>query len=247
MEHVRKMAVVPQAMIQGLLQAHRDERQLIEDSPIPHLSSLDQQLKSILENNRMPADIKAKEYNQVLQRYSSMRRNQFRKSTEPAPEEQQDLLQGLPIAFMAKAKMLIKNVTSNPDLEWNEKNEILYKGRIITGSKLVDLIHTFAKPGKQKAEGPPGWREFGQALLDSNVPRTYIANQHLLNQLEDPEEEENMFELLKPRGRPDARTPPTVRRNINPPSASPVAARTRRKVNVGDQSLAWEPWNSKRK
>ena len=175
---MKKMALVPHSMVAKMMEAQRDQQQLVTDSPLIQLSSLDQQLKEVLDSTE-PSDIKAKKYGQILQTYSSIRNKAVYRPIPPDVSEPatHNWLNGLAASYINKGRILKEHVEKNPDLQWNDKNEIFYKGNRIPGSNVVDLIHTFVKKSKNQ---PTGWQEFGKALLDNNVPRTAIANDNLL-------------------------------------------------------------------
>ena len=184
MQHVKKMALVPQMMVDRMMEAQREQQQLTSNTPIVQLSLLDKELKSILES-AMPSDIKAKEYGKVLQHYSTLRSKEiFTPLSVVDVPVKPDLLTGLAPTYINKGKMLVQSIANNPDLQWNDKNEIIYKGRHIAGSNLVDLIHTYAKP--KSSQKPVGWRLFGRALIDNNTPRIALANTELVNKIDEP-------------------------------------------------------------
>ena len=178
---MKKMALVPHSMVAQMMEAQRDQQQLVTDSPLIQLSSLDQQLKEVLESAE-PSDIKAKKYGQILQTYSSIRNKEVYRPVPSALSvpATHNWLNGLAASYINKGRILKDHVEKNPDLQWNDKNEIFYKGNRIAGSNVVDLIHTFVKKSNNQ---PTGWQEFGKALLDNNVPRTAIANENLLNRV----------------------------------------------------------------
>ena len=179
---MKKMALVPHSMVDKLMHAQREEQQLVSNTPLTQLSLLDQQLKEVLESNE-PSDIKAKKYAQVLQTYTNIRDNEIRipRVEPPQIEASPEWLTGLAANYINKGRILSEHVKLNPYIKWNDKNEILYKGNLVQGSNVIDLIHAFVKKTTAK---PTGWREFGRALLDSNVPRTAIANEHVLRLLQ---------------------------------------------------------------
>ena len=189
MQHVRKMALVPEAIAQQLISAQREQTELVTDSPIGTLSLLDRKLKEILEDTSLPPDLKAKEYAQVLHRFSNMRDKAVGRQLAVVHEEPVNVkptdawLTGLANKFRNKAEMVASHVMDNPDLSWNDKAEMLYKGRRIANSNLVDLIHTAVKPGNRL---PNGWLEFVHAIRDHNIPRAALANNALYRQLEEP-------------------------------------------------------------
>lgn len=195
---MKKMAVVPQTMVEKLMQAQRNEQQLVSDSPVVQLSHLDREMQQILQS-KQPSDVKATQYAKILQTYTNIR-NKLVTVPEPTPQDEpqsttpqhvpEEVLEKHPQVFRSladryvnKGKIIYENAMKNPAFEWNDKEELIYKGKRIPGSSLTDLIHAFARPTKDQ---PIGWRVFGQALIDSNVPKTVIVNKKLLGLVEKP-------------------------------------------------------------
>ena len=180
MAHIRKMAVVPQSMLDKLFSAQSEQQQLTSDTPMVQLSLLDQELKKVLEGNE-PADVKAKHYAQVLHTYSNIRDKEVHRGNPfpPPSRPQKDVLAGLAQTYINKGKMLMDHLSQVPDLKWNDKNEIIYRDAVIPGSNIIDLVHSFAKPKTKYA--PSGWKEFSKILTDTNVPKLAVGNQDLLN------------------------------------------------------------------
>jgi hypothetical protein len=73
----------------------------------------------------------------------------------------------------AKAKLLLKKMKSSPDISWNEKRELKYKGETVQGSNVVDLVNDVLR--KRKYFKPQGWKTFGEALREANVPHDLIG------------------------------------------------------------------------
>jgi hypothetical protein len=48
----------------------------------------------------------------------------------------------------AKAKLLLKKMKSSPDISWNEKRELKYKGETVQGSNVVDLVNDVLRKRK---------------------------------------------------------------------------------------------------
>ena len=189
MQHVRKMALVPEQLVQKIFEKERDDAELFSSAPVKPIASLDEQLKSLLARNDLPADLKAKEYQNVLQRYTTIRDKHIGRTTAPQAEQDTapfDITHGVPARYAARAKELFEIVQTTPDLKWTDKGEMIYNGQQIQGSNITDLIRTYAKPGQRGAERPRGWKEFGQALVAMNVPRTSITNKLLWNEVERP-------------------------------------------------------------
>jgi hypothetical protein len=193
------MALVPQGMVDQLFQ----KQQLLTDEPIEQLSSLDSELHRILKDTTLPSDQKAKLYNQALERFSVLRH----KHIDPLPkvlideEPDHDVLSGVPKQYVNRAQALYKKVKTVPGLKWNDQGEMVYNGDRVPGSNIVDLIHTFVKPGRRNSIKPVGWKTFGQKLLEAGVPRTIITNKLLWHEVETGHEEKDNPRPATPRRR----------------------------------------------
>ena len=64
---------------------------------------------------------------------------------------------------------------SSPDISWNEKGELKYKGETVQGSNVVDLVNDVLR--KRKYFNPQGWETFGEALREANVPQDLIGHE----------------------------------------------------------------------
>jgi hypothetical protein len=52
--------------------------------------------------------------------------------------------------------------TGSPDISWNEKEELKYKGETVQESNVVELVTDVLS--KRKYFNPQGWETFGEAL-----------------------------------------------------------------------------------
>ena len=88
--------------------------------------------------------------------------------------DEHDLLTYMPKNIKNKAAQLIEYIKRTPVLSWNDRLNLIYKGRIIPGSNIVDLIR--AASYKYKDFNPPGQDEFHRALREQNVPETLLRS-----------------------------------------------------------------------
>ena len=186
------MALIPHALVDRFFEKQREQEQLVSDAPTVHLSALDTHLREVLANKMLPDDQKAKLYGQILDRYNSVRDQHLGHSPVPVANDPPPLSPNVNVCanlhsrYTNKARGLFDHLKQLPGMRWNEKNEMIYNDRVIPGSNLIDLVHTYVKPGRRGAAKPAGWHEFGQALLTNNVPRTLITNKHLWEEVEAP-------------------------------------------------------------
>ena len=158
------------------------------------LSLLDQQMKSILETSNLSPEQKLQNYYNSLRRFGEIQNSEIRvpipvkiqpdESVESRKEEE-DV--GLPIrdsellSRVSKhkrrgAKLLLDYIRKNPEVEWNDANELIYRGQRIPNSNIYDLIIDFSEDARKKQKSPRGWKELGEALSIQNVPRGAIGN-----------------------------------------------------------------------
>jgi hypothetical protein len=50
-----------------------------------------------------------------------------------------EILESVPKTMKANAQLLLKKMKSSPDISWDEKGELKYKGETVQGSNVVDL------------------------------------------------------------------------------------------------------------
>ena len=74
-----------------------------------------------------------------------------------------------------KAQLLLKKMKSSPNISWNEKGELKYKGETVQGSNVVDLVNDVLR--KRNYFNPQGWETFGEALRETNVPQDLIGHE----------------------------------------------------------------------
>ncbi len=184
---VRKMALIPaDVAAQFSLQQHTQEAPTLSQ-----LSNLDQQMKTILEDRSLATDLKFKQYYNTLHRYGALKENAEQtpipvkihenttktRQTAQLPTDESDLLTAVPLAQRRGARLLLKYIRENPEMEWNEAKELVYRGERIARSNIYDLISDASRTRKN-AIPPIGWRQFANALMEQNVPENAIGNQN---------------------------------------------------------------------
>jgi hypothetical protein len=142
---------------------------------------LDKKMQTILEREDLSADERLKLYDQSFTRYLNVYDDYRPIPVAIAPEPvKQDLiddeiLESVSKTMKAKAQLLLKKMKSSPDISWNEKGELKYKGEIVQGSNMVDLVNDVLR--KRKYFNPQGWETFGEALPEANVPQDLIGHE----------------------------------------------------------------------
>ena len=217
MDYTKKMALVPQNMLATLA----NQQTLIAPTQ-EYLGELDTEMKRILEDRSMPPDIKARFYNQVLHRYFGFRDHEMQQPMKIQIEEPQNVAQtavevqteaprerdhqtlydtiltAMPKQAMNKAKLLISHLKNNPDVDWNDRQELVYKGEAVPDSNFTDLMNSFLRQTKVHTPKAQGWREFGSALLEHNAPKSAITNANLLDRVRASSSEQDREESESP-------------------------------------------------
>jgi len=175
---------------------------------INQLSLLDQQMKSILDNEHIPPELKLQQYHNNLRRFGHIQDDAFRvpvpvkldreqaelftpktKETGDLPVSEHDIMERIPQAQRRNAKLLLEHIRHNPSLRWNDRKELVYNGQRVPNSNFYDLVLDISQNRKQE---PPahGWKEFTEALVSQNIPAGAIGNtyrrqqiRHYMNQL----------------------------------------------------------------
>ncbi|WP_218669522.1 hypothetical protein, partial [Solemya velum gill symbiont] len=91
------------------------------------------------------------------------------------------LLSMIPKHYTYKVKTILIHVLNDPKhtLLWNGRGELLYEGKEIEGSNIVDLLKDSQR---EYGHGSPnGLTEFYRGLKEINIPRSLIGNAQRLN------------------------------------------------------------------
>jgi hypothetical protein len=145
------------------------------------MDTLDKKMQTILESEDLSADERLKLYDQSFTRYLNVYDDYRPRHVAVAPEPvKQDLidneiLESVPKTMKAKVQLLLKKMKSSPDISWNEKGELKYKGETVQGSNVVDLVNDVLS--KKIYFNPQGWEPFGEALREANVPQYLIGHE----------------------------------------------------------------------
>ena len=168
--------------------------------PVPpivnKLSTLDSDMKSILERDDISVKDKVSQYNQVLHRYlqyyanpEPMQHQQFPPSltttptsmatvTTSLPKEEdgfeKELESVIPISLQRKAKALLQHIRQVPNISWSDKKEFVVDGKKVDHSHMLDLINHALR--SRKKSPPVGTERFAHVLKQSNVPQELIGN-----------------------------------------------------------------------
>lgn len=163
MEHAKKYVLVDPQMYRPSM-------------PEKSLTALDLQIRDTL-NSQLPDDEKAKLYVSALKRFKA-----YDNGTKlPAPPKlnlETEAVDSLPPTQQYKAKKLLRLIKDNPDIDWSDKGELIYKQTKIPKSNVSDLFGD-ALSAKRPVDGPIGWEAFDDVLDSSKVPPTLVKRRKL--------------------------------------------------------------------
>jgi len=159
MEHAKKYVLVDPAMYRPSAAAATPVIAAVS-------SSLDKEIQQTLDS-QLPDDEKAKLYVSTLRRYKAY-------NQKPAPPKlnlETELSGSLPPSQQHKAKKLLRILKENPDIDWTDKGELIYKQSVVPKSHVTDLFAD-ALSAKRSIDGPIGWETFDEGL--TAVPQTLV-------------------------------------------------------------------------
>ena len=136
--------------------------------PEKSLTRLDQEIQNTL-NSELPDDEKAKLYLSALHRFKA-----YDNSAKPPPPKlnlETELAGALHPSQQYKARKLLRIIKENPDIDWTDKGELIYKQTRVPKSHATDLFED-ALSSKRPVDGPIGWEAFDEGL--KNVPPTLV-------------------------------------------------------------------------
>ena len=96
-------------------------------------------------------------------------------ASSPVPQRMESLdveviLSAIPKNYRNRARALVNHITADPQqtLQWNERGEIIYHGKVIPGSHITDLLKNSQRQYRHLQ--PAGYREFQDGLKELNIP-----------------------------------------------------------------------------
>src|SRR6267154_2126436 len=147
MEHAKKYVLVDPLMYRPTLS---------EKS----LSTLDREIHATL-NSQLPDDEKAKLYMSVLNRFKA----HDKKPQPPKLNLGDELTGALPPNQQYKAKKLVRLIKDNPDIDWSDKGELIYKQSLVPKSHVSDLFGDIFATQKP-VDAPIGWEAFDEGVKE---------------------------------------------------------------------------------
>ena len=159
------------------------------------LTELDSDMRRILDSRDLSPREKVESYNQILQKHQhfyQLHRAPLQALPPPPPsqspppptqppteinkedKELKEIVSSVPAKFQRKGQLLLERLRKNPDIDWNERGELVVKGQVISGSNVVDLVNDALR--RRKRFEPRGWEIFADALRETNVPQDLVGN-----------------------------------------------------------------------
>jgi hypothetical protein len=196
MEHVKRLVLVPE-----LAEHMVEQRKKPLTAPLTtQVNEIDSDMQDIIHREDIPIDEKAKLYDQNLQRYLTFYDKRMNKplrvnviqpppgepqgeqpteETEASDEIETDIMDSVPATMKSSARQLIKKLKSNKDLiGWNEQGQMVFKGRSVPTTNIVDLVNDSLR--QRKNFNPSGWELFSKVLGHLNVPEGIVRNENRL-------------------------------------------------------------------
>lgn len=168
-----KMVMVPQQAMMDPLRYQEPAAPLLHQ-----LATLDQQMRTILDDNIMSPEEKMQKYTHTLHRYQGLRSRQLEPYTPAVhipklPED--EIMDSIPKQSKNKAKILIQHLKKHPEIKWTDDGHFMVNGNPVEGSNLVDLVHDYTRKISSKVK-VPGSQEFRRRLQETNVPQMAMGN-----------------------------------------------------------------------
>ena len=189
MQHAKRMVLVPEDLVTLIKQRQQEQVSPITDN----LVSLKSEMNDVLSNPDLKPDEKMKLYNQSFQQYKSLHEQKdkqplpvqimpsvvnnsnFETKTSLSDQTAADVLQSVPKTLKPRAELLLKKLKEKQDLmNWNDRGELVYNGRVIKGSNMIDLVNDVIR--NRKTSNPEGWNYFARGLAQMNIPNEIVQN-----------------------------------------------------------------------
>jgi hypothetical protein len=225
MDSVQKMSLVPHELLASL---DGSREKAIRRSPaMSQLLNLDDDMKKALkETVPLTEEERASKYAQLLRRYQTFSGQNVartpivervlpdaekRDTTAPTQTSlEREIIESVPKAMGHKAALLLQRLKNNPEVQWDEIGQLVYKGVKIKRTNVVDLVNDVLRDRKT-APTPPGWQVFAEALARDNVPYELVGN---------PKRRKYMFDQT--RKLVSSPRPSTVKRKRGKPPKTPT-------------------------
>jgi hypothetical protein len=83
----------------------------------------------------------------------------------------------IPKSYKRRARVLLNSLSTDPRVNFDERQQLVYQGKPVVGSNIVDLVNDVVHPrNKHSKPHPPGSRPFAALLQRLNTPRVAMGN-----------------------------------------------------------------------
>ncbi len=169
MSQTKTMVVIPKDLLEALRYNQRQQMGPVGE----RIVNLDQEIRSILNQENISDVEKAQQYFQTLEKFAAAKEliPAKVKSTTSKAKTPIDFLNDVPNTYQNRAQKIFHWLSrAAPDINWNEKGEV--SG--IPGSNIADLVTELTKP--KTASEPVGFPQFAELLQQANIPRSLVSN-----------------------------------------------------------------------
>lgn len=162
--------------------------------------TLDADMRSVLERADLTEYEKARRYGVLLQKYlTHVRQGEAEKEKlnlflhPPEPEAPtghdpvfNDVIDNVAPRYKANARMLLSKMKQNGEIaSWDERGTFIYKGKVINGSHVLDLVKSITQTHSLPVtRRPKGMDVFMKAMAELNVPSTVAGRPSVRGVLE---------------------------------------------------------------
>ena len=88
---------------------------------------------------------------------------------------EQEVIKSVPKLYKTGTRQLLNKIKENRDvLHWNDRRELVYENKPISGSHMVDLVNDMLR--HRKGFESVGWSVFARGLAGMNVPENIVRN-----------------------------------------------------------------------
>ena len=184
---VRKMVIVPYQVMEDVYRWKTEQTQRPRLPPNPKITTtanLQNQMSSVLSNDYLSETEKSQKFGETLQKFQFAHKKAMgetrpkiidpKESMNIDTEDQNHILESVPITMRRKAKLLLNVLKNHPHLSWDKQGIVSVDGKPISGSNIIDLVNDALR--HRKGFEPKGWESFFQGLREVNVPQDYIGN-----------------------------------------------------------------------
>ena len=134
-----------------LIKFFQSKHQQLVSPKVKKATSLDDEVNEVLQKLNISDYDMAKLYSDVLQKYLTAK-EQLHPITTPTPVitdtplykslySNESIINTVPVKYKKRAENMLRFLNENEKIKWNENGKVVYKGEVIPGSNITDLIN----------------------------------------------------------------------------------------------------------